>query len=75
MQPDDASVPLFRGDAETDMNRPLALAKRKIRWGAIALPRKLAKIIATEDNREIFHLGFGGEEHSVCEPTDGQYYI
>ncbi|KAI1172874.1 hypothetical protein F4777DRAFT_559812 [Nemania sp. FL0916] len=61
--------------SETNVDSKLDLAKRKIRWGAMALPGNLAEAISPEDGTAILHLGFGGEEHDVKEPLDGGFYL
>ncbi|KAI0972797.1 hypothetical protein F4678DRAFT_429407 [Xylaria arbuscula] len=61
-------------DDEANFNKLRDLSQRKIRWGATALPRRLAGLISSEE-QAILHLGFGGEEHEVSEPRECQYYI
>lgn len=73
-QPERNSVSLLTEGEETGANRLFDLTQRKLRWGAVALPRHLAESIAQEDGKVVLHLGFGGEEHNIGEPEDGQYY-
>ncbi|KAI1745794.1 hypothetical protein F4680DRAFT_465645 [Xylaria scruposa] len=53
----------------------LALARSKMRWGAMALPAEIASAIPTEDGQTVLHLGFGGEDHNVGSPVEGEFYI
>ncbi|KAI0532325.1 hypothetical protein GGR58DRAFT_490699 [Xylaria digitata] len=64
-----------RKEAELEKGRPLKLSPRKLRWGAMALPRSLAKSIATEEGRQVHHLGFGAVEDGICEPNEDHFYI
>ncbi|KAI0870866.1 hypothetical protein GGS24DRAFT_89163 [Hypoxylon argillaceum] len=54
----------------------LPLVQRKLRWGAMLLPQEAGDLIAGfDDGRIVSHLGFGGEEHNVTKPEEGEYYI
>ncbi|KAJ8131401.1 hypothetical protein O1611_g2221 [Lasiodiplodia mahajangana] len=53
----------------------LPLSQRKLRWGAMLLPPEVLSQGALEDGRMVSHLGFGGEEHNVTPPREGNYYI
>ncbi|KAI1116582.1 hypothetical protein F5Y14DRAFT_405839 [Nemania sp. NC0429] len=53
----------------------LPLVQRKLQWGAMLLPRDVDDLAASEYGRMVSHLGFGGEEHNVTKPQEGDYYI
>ncbi|KAI1116401.1 hypothetical protein F5Y14DRAFT_439852 [Nemania sp. NC0429] len=53
---------------------PLKLAQRKLRWGAMTLPRSLAECKNPEGGEEVFHLGFGTIQDGVWDPNEGHYY-
>ncbi|KAI0521743.1 hypothetical protein F5B22DRAFT_634200 [Xylaria bambusicola] len=63
-----------REDDEGLTEKRLNLARRKLRWGATSLIDRLPASTYGE-GRAIFHLGFSGEEHSISEPKNGQYYL
>ncbi|KAI1353029.1 hypothetical protein F5Y01DRAFT_323741 [Xylaria sp. FL0043] len=69
-----AAVPKTTEEDEAKFNSLLDLSRRKIRWGAVQVPGKLSEFIYS-DGEAVSHLGFGGEEHEVSEPKEGQYYI
>ncbi|KAI0101532.1 hypothetical protein GGR51DRAFT_331731 [Nemania sp. FL0031] len=53
----------------------LPLVQRKLRWGAMLLPQDAVGLGVFEVGRTVSHLGFGGEEHIVTTPREGDYYI
>lgn len=67
----------LRAENTTDGAREiyLPLVQRKLRWGAMLLAREISDLAAFEDGKEVSHLGFGGEEHNVTKPKEGDYYI
>ncbi|KAF2967316.1 hypothetical protein GQX73_g6232 [Xylaria multiplex] len=64
-----------RKEAELEIGRPLKLSQRKLRWGAMALPRSLARSIAVQGGRQVHHLGFGAVEDGICEPNKDHFYV
>ncbi|KAH8165130.1 hypothetical protein CIB48_g3115 [Xylaria polymorpha] len=71
---DDAEAPIASEEGEESFNKLLELTRRKLRWGAMELTRRPEESISSE-GEVLFHLGFGGEEHHISEPKDGQHYI
>ncbi|KAJ8131138.1 hypothetical protein O1611_g2485 [Lasiodiplodia mahajangana] len=59
---------------EENRDRLLDLTRRKLRWGVTELQRKPAES-SPDNGRAAFHLGFGGEEHDISDPGDGQCYV
>ncbi|KAI0856839.1 hypothetical protein F4860DRAFT_491803 [Xylaria cubensis] len=64
----------IRTNTDAEERKPFKLAQRKLRWGAMALPRHLAECVKAVDGREVHHLGFGGAEDEICEPSDDHFY-
>ncbi|KAI0188681.1 hypothetical protein EV127DRAFT_471171 [Xylaria flabelliformis] len=64
----------IRTNTDAEERKPFKLAQRKLRWGAMALPRHLAECVKAVDGREVHHLGFGGAEDEICEPNDDHFY-
>ncbi|KAI1111268.1 hypothetical protein F5Y14DRAFT_464695 [Nemania sp. NC0429] len=69
-----AETSCYLEDDEANYQKRLDLTRRKLRWGAIPLPKRIRESLDHGD-QDILHLGFGGEEHDVSEPIDGQYYM
>ncbi|GAW10680.1 hypothetical protein ANO14919_000150 [Xylariales sp. No.14919] len=67
-------VSIALGEDEGNLDKSLHLSQRKLRWGGTEVPSRLTESISSEE-RAVFHLGFGGEEHNISEPKDGQYYV
>ncbi|KAI1848060.1 hypothetical protein JX266_006173 [Neoarthrinium moseri] len=51
------------------------LARGKLRWGAMPLPRELAAKIQVEANESVMHLSLGGEINDVQAPKSGVLYV
>ncbi|KAI1277435.1 hypothetical protein F5Y07DRAFT_362955 [Xylaria sp. FL0933] len=69
-----AAVSNTAEEDEARFNSLLDLSQRKLRWGDVQVPGGLSEFISS-DGEAVSHLGFGGEEHEVSEPKEGQYYI
>lgn len=50
------------------------LSRRKVRWGAMPLPKDLLERMRIESGRTVKHLCFGGEDDDIQALEDGQLY-
>ncbi|KAI1426552.1 hypothetical protein F5Y12DRAFT_741485 [Xylaria sp. FL1777] len=73
-QTDYVEVPIAPEEDEANDEKLLDLTRRKLRWGAMEFPKRLAESTSGE-GQAVSHLGFGGEEHDISEPKEGQYYL
>ena len=66
-------------DSEVEMrdeeHSSLPLAQRKLRWGAMQFPSEANTLSVLYNDKQVAHLGFGGEEHNVTEPQEGHWYL
>ncbi|GAP88371.1 hypothetical protein SAMD00023353_2900400 [Rosellinia necatrix] len=62
-------------DAEAGAPMALNLAQKKLRWGVMPLTRDMDEFTSLEDGKVVWHMGFGGEEHDVVTPKEGEYYV
>ncbi|KAI1120837.1 hypothetical protein F5Y10DRAFT_289156 [Nemania abortiva] len=60
---------------QVEKETSLPLVQRKLRWGAMVLPREVDGLATFENERMVSHLGFGGEEHNITEPEEVRYYV
>ncbi|KAI1748328.1 hypothetical protein F4782DRAFT_517671 [Xylaria castorea] len=64
-----------KAETESNTHTDLNLAQRKLRWGAMSLPSQLGELALIDGGKDALHLGFGGEEHNVSTPKEGEYYV